>query len=60
MPRGGLPTMPIIRRTTLAVWVALGSFALAAHARGDLHRVKHVIVLMQENHSFDNYFGALP
>jgi phospholipase C len=25
-----------------------------------LQRVNHVIVMMQENHSFDNYFGALP
>jgi phospholipase C len=24
-----------------------------------IHRVKHVIIVMQENHSFDNYFGAL-
>ncbi len=52
--------MPIIRRTALAVFVALGSFAFAVHAKGDLRRVKHVIVLMQENHSFDSYFGALP
>jgi len=52
--------MPIIRRTALAVFVALGSFAFALHAKGDLRRVKHVIVLMQENHSFDSYFGALP
>jgi phospholipase C len=29
------------------------------HEGGDIHKVKHVIVLMQENHSFDNYFGAL-
>src|SRR5262249_55584113 len=28
--------------------------------RGLLSRVKHIIVVMQENHSFDNYFGALP
>jgi phospholipase C len=30
-------------------------------ARGDrgIHKVKHVIIVMQENHSFDNYFGAL-
>ena len=28
-------------------------------AEGDLHKVKHVIIIMQENHSFDNYFGAL-
>ena len=52
--------MPNIRRTTLAVSFALSSIALAAQARGNIHRVKHVIVLMQENHSFDNYFGALP
>ncbi len=25
-----------------------------------LANVQHIIVLMQENHSFDNYFGALP
>jgi len=25
-----------------------------------LDRVGHIIVLMQENHSFDNYFGSLP
>ena len=31
-----------------------------ARADGDLGRVNHIIILMQENHSFDNYFGALP
>jgi phospholipase C len=31
----------------------------AAGPSGDIHAVEHVIVLMQENHSFDNYFGAL-
>lgn len=25
----------------------------------DLSRVNHIIIVMQENHSFDNYFGAL-
>jgi phospholipase C len=33
---------------------------LAGRADGDLHRVKHIIVVMQENHSFDNYLGVLP
>jgi phospholipase C len=28
-------------------------------AEGDLRKVNHVIIIMQENHSFDNYFGAL-
>ena len=30
-----------------------------ARADGNLQNVNHIIVLMQENHSFDNYFGAL-
>jgi phospholipase C len=29
-------------------------------AEGDLNRVNHIIIVMQENHSFDNYFGVLP
>jgi phospholipase C len=33
---------------------------LAARATGDLGRVGHVVIVMQENHSFDNYLGALP
>ena len=33
--------------------------AKPAIADGDLHKVKHIIIVMQENHSFDNYFGAL-
>lgn len=28
-------------------------------ADGDAHKAKHIIVIVQENHSFDNYFGAL-
>ena len=28
-------------------------------ADGDVRKVNHVIIIMQENHSFDNYFGAL-
>jgi phospholipase C len=31
-----------------------------ALADGDLTKVQHIVILMQENHSFDNYFGALP
>jgi len=30
------------------------------HAEGNIHRINHIIVIMQENHSFDNYFGVLP
>jgi phospholipase C len=27
---------------------------------GDIHAIKHVIVIMQENRSFDTYFGTYP
>ena len=44
--------------------VALAALILPAHADSDrksaaLQNLKHIIVVMQENHSFDNYFGAL-
>jgi len=39
---------------------AFGSFANRAHADGDLRKVNHFVFMMQENRSFDNYFGALP
>ncbi len=29
-------------------------------AAGDIHKIKHVIVIMQENRSFDTYFGTYP
>src|SRR5947208_17091053 len=52
---------PSIRELTLLVFLAsLGGQALPARADGDLNKVKHLIVVMQENHSFDNYFGVLP
>ncbi len=51
------------RRTAFlaaAVLSVLPLLAIPAHADGNLHNVKHIIIIMQENHSFDNYFGALP
>jgi len=36
------------------------ALAIPAHRRSDtLADVEHVVVLMQENRSFDHYFGAL-
>jgi phospholipase C len=29
-------------------------------AAGDLHKIQHVVVIMQENRSFDSYFGTYP
>jgi phospholipase C len=33
--------------------------AKAGQAHGDIRDIKHVVVIMQENRSFDHYFGAL-
>ena len=47
------------------VLAALGAAAVvllcsnAAMADGNLKKVNHIIIVMQENHSFDNYFGVL-
>src|SRR5579885_452685 len=29
-------------------------------SNSDIHKIKHVIVIMQENRSFDTYFGTFP
>ena len=59
------------RRTVLQAGAAAGLAALAADpfvksalasmpAPGKLSDVEHVVVLIQENRSFDHYFGTLP
>ena len=40
--------------------LALTCAAPAVHADGNLQAVNHIIIVMQENHSFDNYLGVLP
>lgn len=40
--------------------VASGLSVTTARADGDINAVSHIVIVMQENHSFDNYFGALP
>jgi phospholipase C len=47
------------------LWAALllaccAACASSAQADGDLSKVNHIIIVMQENHSFDNYLGVLP
>jgi phospholipase C len=34
--------------------------ARTAEAPGGIHKIKHVVVIMQENRSFDTYFGTYP
>ncbi len=53
-------TTGVRRRLLVSICLAFVPLASTVRAEGNLHRVKHIIVVMQENHSFDNYFGVLP
>ena len=48
----------------LAGLLALGGATSAAHAPSPapdpIHKIKHVVIIMQENRSFDSYFGTFP
>jgi phospholipase C len=39
---------------------AASTSAATANGRFDLSQVKHLVFLMQENRSFDHYFGTFP
>src|SRR5271165_2056128 len=53
-----------MRRTpsalVLAALLLITALSQPALADGNLQNVNHIIIVMQENHSFDNYFGVLP
>src|SRR5438046_7022608 len=59
-PEGGPPASG--SRIVLAATAAILGLLVAtgaARAAGNLQHVNHIIIVMQENHSFDNYFGVL-
>jgi phospholipase C len=46
----------------LSAWVIAGASGArsASAALTGIHKIQHVVMVMQENHSFDNYFGTFP
>ena len=44
----------------LAAYLEAPAATDTAHGRTTATPVEHIVVLMQENHSFDNYFGTYP
>ena len=53
----------ILVAVALVAFVGLGSTSAASPPRGidpAIHRIRHVVVIMQENRSFDSYFGTYP
>src|SRR5947209_1955481 len=48
----------------LAIVIAVGALSGGVSARrlprDPIHKIKHVVIIMQENRSFDSYFGTYP
>ncbi len=62
MSRFGRRTM-MMKAAAIALAVVMNAQASAIAASDDssgLNRVGHILILVQENHSFDNYLGVLP
>ena len=55
-----MPSSRIVLAATTVTFALLVATGVSVHADGNLHNVNHIIIVMQENHSFDNYLGALP
>ena len=54
--RPGLAALVVPAALLLAGCAGSGGLA----SQGGIHRIKHVVVIMQENRSFDSYFGTFP
>ncbi len=54
--RAAAPTVPAVTQTTSGA----PQPCMGACARARIHKIKHVVIIMQENRSFDSYFGTFP
>jgi phospholipase C len=53
----------VIRVTVAAALLALlwvAPAGAAPHRYAGIHKIRHIVVIMQENRSFDSYFGTFP
>jgi phospholipase C len=59
MPRGIVRHVALLT-AGLCVLSACGPTVLAPAGGTGIHKIKHVIIIMQENRTFDSYFGRYP
>src|SRR5258708_19594111 len=50
----------VLALLTVLVGVAVVRETRRAQATQDIHKIKHIVIIMQENRSFDQYFGTFP
>src|SRR5215471_11786697 len=56
----GLIMACLLATTTLAACVGTSSSSTTTSNGAGIHKIQHVVVIMQENRSFDSYFGTYP
>jgi phospholipase C len=58
------PTMSMTKKTALATTIlflfGLSTVPCAFAQEHGIHEIRHIIIIMQENRSFDSYFGTYP
>ena len=59
MPRGIVRQLALLTAGLCAL-SACGPTGLAPAGGSGIHKIKHVIIIMQENRTFDEYFGRYP
>ena len=47
-------------RFFLALVFALGTSPVRSQSEDSIHKIRHIVIIMQENRSFDSYFGTFP
>jgi phospholipase C len=47
-------------RFFLALVLALGTSPVRSQSGDSIHKIRHIVIIMQENRSFDTYFGTFP
>ncbi len=50
----------VVALVALTAGVATPDTGQASSEGSGIHKIKHVVVIMQENRSFDSYFGTYP
>ena len=60
--RGGLAVgnRCALRTLLAAAFLALVAMPAQSQSSDPIHKIRHVIIIMQENRSFDTYFGTFP